>query len=86
MKNNNNRDFKKVLESLDANEIATNGKLLNLIDNCITPLALGSKQTAEGLIELTKDIDQTNQGVFQLLKDMATMIETLQKRVDELEK
>jgi len=86
MKNNNNRDFKKVLETLDANEKSTNDKLLSLIDNCITPLAKGSKDTAQGLIDLAKANDETTEGIFNLFKQLATMIEELEKRVDNLEK
>ena len=49
MTNNNNRDFKKVLETLDANEKVTNERLLKLIDEVLVPQAQSVKVLYENL-------------------------------------
>ena len=85
MTNSNERDFKKVLETLDANEKVTNERLLKLVDEVFIPQALSVKLLYENLGELTKGLEQTHQGTFGLFQDTADVIQKLETRIQTLE-
>ena len=86
MTNNNNRDFKKVLETLDANEKSTNDKLLSLIDNCITPLAKGTKDTTEAFYKFAEATATSNDSAYKIFGALRDVIGELQLKIDRLEK
>ena len=93
MTQSNERDFKKVLETLDANEKATNGRLVQLIDEVFVPQALAVKSLGENLTALTKGMEFTHNGtatlfenVSELISKLETRIQTLEQKVTQLEK
>jgi len=86
MTNNNNRDFKKVLETLDANEKVTNERLLKLIDEVISPQALAVKSLGESLAALTKGVEFTHNGTATLFQNVSDLIQKLDTRITNLEK
>jgi predicted phage tail protein len=85
MTNSNERDFKKVLETLDANEKATNGTIAQLIDEVFVPQALAVKSLGESLAALTKGLEGTHQGTYSLFADTAKLIAKLDARIQVLE-
>ena len=85
MTNSNERDFKKVLETLDANEKATNGRLVQLIDEVFVPQALAVKSLGESLAALTKGLEGTHRGTYSLFEDTAKLIAKLDARIQLLE-
>jgi len=85
MKNNNNRDFKKVLESLDANEKVTNERLIKLIDEVFVPQALSVKLLYENLGDLAKGVEFTHNGTASLFEDVSNLIQKLDTRIKNLE-
>ena len=85
MTNSNERDFKKVLETLDANEKVTNERLLKLVDEVFIPQALSVKLLYENLGELTKGPEQKHQETFGLFQDTAALIQKLETRIKNLE-
>ena len=93
MTQSNERDFKKVLETLDANEKATNGRLVQLIDEIFVPQALAVKSLGESLANLTKGVEFTHNGnatlfenVQQLIVNLEARIQILEEKVAQLEK
>ncbi len=93
MTNSNERDFKKVLETLDANEKVTNERLIKLIDEVFVPQALSVKLLYENLGELAKGVEFTHNGtatlfenVSQLITNLEARIQTLEEKVAQLEK
>ena len=85
MTNSNERDFKKVLETLDSNEKATNGRLVQLIDEVFVPQALAVKSLGESLAALTKGLEGTHMGTYSLFEDTAKLIAKLDARIQLLE-
>ena len=85
MTNSNERDFKKVLETLDSNEKATNGRLVQLIDEVFVPQALAGKSLCESLAALTKGLEGTHRGTYSLFEDTAKLIAKLDARIQLLE-
>ena len=85
MTNSNERDFKKVLETLDANEKVTNERLIKLIDEVFVPQALAVKSLGESLAALTKGLEGTHQGTYSLFEDTAKLIAKLDARIQLLE-
>ena len=85
MTNSNERDFKKVLETLDANEKAKNGTIVQLIDEVFVPQALAVKSLGESLAALTKGLEGTHQRTFSLFQDTAALIQKLETRIQTLE-
>ena len=93
MTNSNERDFKKVLETLNANEKVTNERLLKLVDEVFIPQALSVKLLYENLGELAKGVEFTHNGtatlfenVSELIVNLETRIQTLEEKVAQLEK
>ncbi len=93
MTNSNERDFKKVLETLDANEKVTNERLVKLIDEVFVPQAFAVKSLGESLAALTKGVEFTHNGtatlfdnVSKLISKLETRIQTLEQKVQQLEK
>ena len=85
MTNSNERDFKKVLETLDSNQKATNGRLVQLIDEVFVPQALAVKSLGESLAALTKGLEGTHRGTYSLFEDTAKLIAKLDARIQLLE-
>ena len=85
MTNSNERDFKKVLETLDANEKVTNEKLIKLIDEVFVPQALSVKLLYENLGDLAKGVEFTHNGTSTLFENVADLIEKLDTRITNLE-
>ena len=86
MKNNNNRDFKKVLETLDANEKVTNERLLKLIDEVFVPQAQSVKVLYENLEALAQGVEFTHNGTATLFENVTDLIQKLDTRITNLEK
>jgi len=86
MKNNNNRDFKKVLEALDANEKVTNKRLLKLIDEVFVPQAQSVKVLYENLEALAQGVEFTHNGTVTLFENVSDLIQKLDTRITNLEK
>ena len=82
MTNSNERDFKKVLETLDANEKVTNERLLKLIDEVFVPQALSVKLLYENL---AKVVECTHNGTASLFEDVSNLIQKLDTRIKNLE-
>jgi len=85
MTNSNERDFKKVLETLDANEKATNGRLVQLIDEVFVPQALAVKSLGESLANLTNGLEFTHNGTATLFENVSELIVNLEGRIQTLE-
>ena len=85
MTNSNERDFKKVLETLDTNEKATNGRLVQLIDEVFVPQALAVKSLGESLANLTNGLEFTHNGTATLFENVSELIVNLEGRIQTLE-
>lgn len=85
MTNSNERDFKKVLETLDANEKVTNERLIKLIDEVFVPQALSVKLLYENLGELAKGVEFTHNGTATLFENVSELIQNLEGRIQLLE-
>jgi len=85
MTNSNERDFKKVLETLDANEKVTNERLLKLIDEVFVPQALSVKLLYENLGDLAKGVEFTHNGTATLFENVSNLIQKLDTRIKTLE-
>ena len=85
MTNSSERDFKKVLETLDANEKVTNERLIKLIDEVFVPQALSVKLLYENLGDLAKGVEFTHNGTASLFEDVSNLIQKLDTRIKNLE-
>ena len=85
MTNSNERDFKKVLETLDANEKVTNERLIKLIDEVFIPQALSVKLLYENLGDLAKGVEFTHNGTATLFENVSDLIQNLETRIQVLE-
>ena len=85
MTNSNERDFKKVLETLDANEKVTNERLIKLIDEVFVPQALSVKLLYENLGDLAKGVEFTHNGTAALFENVSDLIQNLETRIQVLE-
>ena len=85
MTQSNERDFKKVLDTLDTNEKATNGRLVQLIDEVFVPQALAVKSLGESLANLTKGVEFTHNGTATLFENVSQLIVNLEARIQVLE-
>ena len=85
MTQSNERDFKKVLETLDANEKVTNERLIKLIDEVFVPQALSVKLLYENLGDLAKGVEFTHNGTADLFEQVSELIAKLDARIKVLE-